>query len=296
MNDNISIGILGIGAIGSVFAAHLHKHFDKDLHLYSRSAKTDIKLETPEKNIHFSTTIHTSPGTKPHTLNWLIVCLKEYHYADASHWFEALISPDTRVLIVRNGIRLKEHLLPYTSADHLVETMIDCPTQPAEQGGFIQLVNPVLTIPDQDDINDLKEVLIDSGFTMNTSTDFNTENWKKLSESSALGAILCLTGETCHIFKDIQMQDLFARLLDEGLAVAKADGARIPESFRTEMLQKLLSYPPHKGSSMLTDRLQGNPIEVNAKNGIISQIGKQLNVPTPLNDLFTLMLSNVNVH
>ena len=45
---------------------------------------------------------------------------------------------------------------------------------------------------------------------------------------------------------------------------------------------------------MLTDRLIGRPIELGAKNGIISKKGKEYNIPTPLNDWVCLMLKFTN--
>ncbi len=37
------------------------------------------------------------------------------------------------------------------------------------------------------------------------------------------------------------------------------------------------------------DRLNSNPIEINAKNGIISKIGKQRKVGTPINDIIVTL-------
>ena len=126
------------------------------------------------------------------------------------------------------------------------------------------------------------------------SDDFKTESWKKLCESAALGAILCLSGETCWIFEDERLQRLYADLLNESITVARADGAKIEEGFDEQMLKKLLAYPPHKGSSMLTDRLNGRAIELGAKNGIISKVAKEQGTATPLNDLVVALLSHTN--
>lgn len=45
---------------------------------------------------------------------------------------------------------------------------------------------------------------------------------------------------------------------------------------------------------MLTDRLMGNPFELEAKNGIISELGKQFGIKTPLHDLVMHLLTHTN--
>lgn len=115
-----------------------------------------------------------------------------------------------------------------------------------------------------------------------------------MAESAALGAILCLSGATCRIFKDKAIQKLYRDLLKESIKVARADGALIPVDFEQKMLNKIKEYPPNKGSSMLTDRLLGKPIELGAKNGIIAKLGKIYKIPTPINDLVCTLLRHTN--
>lgn len=68
----------------------------------------------------------------------------------------------------------------------------------------------------------------------------------------------------------------------------------IAPGFTDKMMSKLLSYPPTKGSSMLTDKLNGNPIELGAKNSIIAKLDKQYKVATPINDLVVELLKFTN--
>lgn len=82
--------------------------------------------------------------------------------------------------------------------------------------------------------------------------------------------------------------------MEEGIQVAKADGAIISSDFANVMLEKLEFYPKEKGSSMLTDRKLGRPIELGAKNGAIVKIGKKYKIETPLNDLIVTILSKTN--
>lgn len=276
------IGILGIGAIGTVIAYQLQHGKSYDLLYFSRTPKQLLKLHI-ENNfvdipIHIITTLKQS-----HRLNWLIICLKEHQFQEARPWFSKLITAKTSIVVIRNGLQLKPPLIEFTNSDNILECMIDCPIQIGDDGFYHCLQSPVLTIPNGDLSYRFKSL-----FTSNTEIqqveNFKTQSWKKLCESATLGAILCLHNDTCHIFANEQIQVEYTHLMNECIAVAKADGAIIEEGFTERMLSKILRYPAHKGSSMLSDMRQGKPIEFGAKNGIISQIGKQYHIPTPLND------------
>jgi len=73
-------------------------------------------------------------------------------------------------------------------------------------------------------------------------------------------------------------------------------GAQISALFEQQMLEKIDQYPMSKSSSMLSDRLSGQRIELGAKNGIISNLSKVYKIATPLNDWACTLLKYTNVN
>lgn len=228
-------------------------------------------------------------------MDWLIICLKEHQYPEAQNWFQKLINPKTQIAVIRNGLNLKVPLLDFTVEKRILECMIDCPTQLKKNEFYERIRKPFVIVPKSHLANDFEFLFDKYSIGINQVEDFKTDNWKKLCESSSLGAILCLSGETCWIFKDEKMRILYRDIIKETLLVAQADGAKIESNFIDEMLTKLMTYPETKGSSMLTDRLNGKPIELGAKNGVISELGKRHNIKTPINNLIVYLLSKTNL-
>lgn len=292
-NKYNKIGILGVGAIGSVVSFDLQKNESNELFYYGRTKKDELKIISEGTEFEVPVNLKTSI-TAPPKLDWLVICLKEYQYSEANEWFSKLIDSNTKIAIIRNGLRLKLPILEYTSEQNILECIIDCSTQLLETGFYEQLKTPVITVPDSSLANSFRNLFNKSESDIRLVENFKTESWKKIIESSALGAILCLSGETCWIFKDEKLRKLYVRILNESLNVASADGAAIETNFIEIMTMKLASYPETKGSSMLTDRLKGNPIELGAKNGIISKLGRHYKVETPLNDLIVGLLEHTN--
>ncbi|MEC7835780.1 MAG: ketopantoate reductase C-terminal domain-containing protein, partial [Chloroflexota bacterium] len=66
-------------------------------------------------------------------------------------------------------------------------------------------------------------------------------------------------------------------------------------NFSTDTVANVIEYlETHKDdlvSSMHQDLLAGNPMEIDAINGAVSREGKNLGIPTPLNDMIASCLS-----
>ncbi|MEM8937969.1 MAG: ketopantoate reductase C-terminal domain-containing protein [Bacteroidota bacterium] len=285
------IGILGIGAIGSIISCLLKENTLLELHFYNRTIKDKIIVLLDDIE---NETIVDDINNHKHELDWLIICLKEHQYNSATASFLKLVRPHTKLVSIRNGLYHKIPLLKYTAEENILECIIDCPMQQKQNGVYKSLGKPILTVPKSKLAEDFENLFQCEDVSIQQILDFKTACWEKVCESSSLGAILCLTGETCWIFRDRELLELYTSALKEAIQVAKADGAKIEIDFIDKMITKLLSYPLEKSSSMLTDRLNGKPIELGAKNRIIVEVGQQSGISTPINDLFVKLLKRTN--
>ena len=288
----MKFGIFGMGAIGHVLAQSLWHHRD-DLVFFNRSQKDEFRFKY--EKIIIEKPIDVIATSQPmNSLDWLVICLKEYHYKRAIPWLQKLISANTKVVIVRNGLDLKDPLLPYFNPSQILETIIDAPTQMNSDGFYEMLRSPKLLLPDISLAAEFQKLINQDFLSVQLVADFKTKQWEKLIESASLGALLALSGETCWIFEDEKVVALYAQLIEEAIQVAQKDGALIDSNFKIELIEKAKKYPPEKGSSMLTDRLSGRPIEINVKSGAISRLGRRYQIETPLHDLVSLILSKTN--
>ncbi len=287
------IAIIGVGAIGSVITNALRSNPKNQLSFYTRSPKSEIKIEFEGKKITIPIECKSELG-QDENLDWLIICLKAHQFKDAHHLFKALISKNTKVAIIRNGINLSKDIEPYTFTKNILPCMVDCPVQPMDNGFYKQFRSSIITTKTSALAKEFEQLFVPHDITVNQVDDFKTANWIKLIESAALGSILCLTGQTCHIFRDPKILNLCQQLIKEGIQVAIADGANIDQNLEYTLIQKIANYPDDKGSSMLTDRLLGNKIELEAKNGAIVNVASTRGIPAPLNTLFCTLIEKIN--
>ena len=130
------------------------------------------------------------------------------------------------------------------------------------------------------------EALLDgTGMRVLRSEDFVTLAWRKLLINAVANPITALTLLRQAVFRREDVKALCLAILEEAVAVGRADGARLAPDEAERMLATLLTYPPDAGTSMYFDRLAGRPFEADALTGAIVAAGERHGVATPLNGL-----------
>ena len=276
-----NIGILGIGAIGSLLTKYLIQNQSNNYFLYNRSQKDRIRIEFQNHNTDFPIELTNYYSQK---LDWLLVCLKEYHFQKAIPILTKLIGPHTKVAIFQNGVNLSDRYRRFTDPSNLLETIIDCPIQRIDKDAYKQFTIPKIILPIHDNSNRFIELFKESGIQLIKSSNFTEHQWTKLIESSSIGSIQAVNEMPCSIFQNEDKIMEFQNLVSEGIEVANSEGIKLNHNLNQQLLTKLKKYPRTKGSSMLSDKLSGKKLEIDAKIGIIINIAKRnkINVPTSL--------------
>ncbi len=279
-NTKLKVAVVGTGAIGTVIGHALNNRPDLELYFLNRSPRTTLTLQYRERTV-FNPVQLSDPGDLP-VLDWCILCLKEYQYAKARPILSQVLSPSTNAVVLRNGLKHQQSLAGLHPEEQILPAIIDAPTQLREGGGYHQLKKGVITVPAGPLGKMVADLCISDHVVVELTADFHTACWQKVISSASLGGILALTGQTCVVLQDPAIWTLFQQLLEEGIRVAIADGATLPSDYLQKELARCAAYPSGKGSSMLTDRLAGRPIEIMAKNGVIAELASKRGVQASL--------------
>jgi 2-dehydropantoate 2-reductase len=120
--------------------------------------------------------------------------------------------------------------------------------------------------------------------------DFLSVAWRKLL-SNSLGGLMALTGRRAGAFARPDLADLALAYVTESLTVARAEGARLPDSLAEDLVEQLTTCPPDLGSSILADRNASRPLEWEARNGVIVRRARAHGIPTPIGDVLVALLA-----
>ena len=266
------------------------QHKSNNIDLYNRTPRSQIQVTYANSTFQKSIDISNYPKQgKLYSL--LILCLKEHQILDAIIEWKSLISKDTHVLIIRNGINHIHQVKEFFESNTITPAIIDCPTQPFNDG-YLQLQEAIVTIPSSPQQESVIEIFQETNIKIKTSKNFHHDSWVKLCVSASLGATQCRYNGTCSIFESDNVVMYFFELLMESIAIANADNANITKIEIQSMLLEAEQYPPNKGSSMLSDFQARKPLELGAKNGAIVSVAKRLKRPAIRNIAFLDWLSS----
>ncbi|MFM9865836.1 MAG: ketopantoate reductase C-terminal domain-containing protein, partial [Micropepsaceae bacterium] len=115
--------------------------------------------------------------------------------------------------------------------------------------------------------------------------DWLTSAWGKLVLNAVGGGIGVLTRKGNEVLQDGGIARLYRALAAEVAAVARAEGAKLPDDIG-ERLYAMISHGPHLHmGSIVVDRLNGRATEWVARNEVVLRLAAKHGIAVPLNEV-----------
>lgn len=296
----MKICIIGCGAIGSLFGAHLAKLSDVEVWAYDPNVahvdainRNGLRL-TGQADIVAPVHARTDAAEIP-ACEFGIIAAKTLHTRAAME-ATAAIFRDGAVCSVQNGVGNEEIIAEYVPRVILGTTFpaghITAPGVVNQDTGGKTWIGPFAAKPaSMEEVERLADAMNRSGMPCVPMADARGALWTKLifnSASNAMGALTRLPhGIACE-----QVWPVMAALAQEGIAVSKALGVTL-DSDPLALLEHGRKVAYRHKPSMLQDVLAERPTEVDALNGGIASIGREVGVPTPLNEAMAAMIKGL---
>ena len=297
------ICVVGTGAVGSLFAAHLSLLDDVEVWAFDLAQAHVDAINRDGLRLSGAGDVvgrphATSDAAELPPCEFGIVATKAMHtepaIAATAHAFA-----DGCVATVQNGLGNEETLAGR------VERVIRGTTLPAGkllEPGHVQWdVKGDTTFGPYDDRTPLAEAerLADActraGMPAKAVADARGPQWRKVIFNASTNPIGALTGLTHgRVCERPDLRVLVTGLVDEGKAVAAAQGIELdadPEELIDHAARKDVAYD-HK-ASMLQDVEARRQTEIDYLNGGIVRFGGECGVPTPLNAAIQALVKGV---
>ncbi len=298
------VTIVGCGAVGSLFAANLAQlddvevwAFDLDREHVAAINEHGLRLSGAGEIVGKLSATTDAAELPPSDFG--IVATKCMHTAAAIEATAGAFANGS-VCSVQNGVGNEEAL-----AQH-VERVIRGTTFPAGcvvEPGHVQwdvkgdtTIGPFEPSPAPTaDVEQLADACTRGGMPTQAVADARGPQWRKLIFNAATNPIGALTGLTHgRVVEDAGLRRLVSQLVDEGKAVAAAQGIELdadPEELIDHAARPDVAYD-HK-ASMLQDVEARRPTEIDYLNGGIARFGREQSVPTPMNDAVTALIKGL---
>jgi 2-dehydropantoate 2-reductase len=296
--------IVGCGAVGSLFAAHLGKLDDVEVWAYDvvephvDAINANGLRITGREEFTAPVNARTDPAEIP-PCELGIVATKAM-FTEAAIRAAAPIFADGAVCSVQNGVGNEEVIAEYVPqvirgttfpAGHVVEPGVVGMDTGGDTtiGPFEEKPAPMAAV------EQLADACTRGGMPTKAVQDARGPQWRKVIFNAATNPLGALTGLTHgRVCEQPALRRLASQLVDEGKAVADAQGIVLdsdPEELIDYAARPEVAYD-HK-ASMLQDVEARRQTEVDFLNGGIAEFGKRLGVPTPTHETIWALVKGV---
>jgi len=290
----MKIGVMGTGGVGGYFGGLLARA-GCDIHFVARGKHlqtiAEEGLQVVSNQGSFRALVHAT--SEPHEIgpvNLLLFCVKSYDTLDASRIVEPMVEDDTVILTLQNGIDNSEKLLRRYGDNQVmdgttfIESSIASPGVIAHSGKPGRIVFGERSHRRTERSEDILGVLKNGGIDATLSSSIKEELWLKFLFICGVHGVSTVARASLGLVLSCpETRELLTGVMWEVEKLAKYQGVNLPGNAVSDSLALAQTYSKEFKCSMLRDLEWRKPLEIDALNGMVVELGKAAGIETPLN-------------
>ncbi len=293
--ERSTVAVVGLGSIGGVAAGCLAAAGRHDVVACLRRPVERFTLDRPEGTVEVPLRCLTDPA-RAEPVDWVMLCTKAHQTETAAPWLSRLCMRQTRVAVLQNGIDHVARVAPLANGATVLPVIVyyNGERLAPDHVRMRRAGKDDVVVADDEVGRAFAKLLDGTGLGALISNDFATLLWRKLLINAIANPITALALQRQAVLRRPDIQELCRAVLDEAVAVARADGARLAEDEPSRTMATLMTFSGELGTSMYFDRLAGRQLEVEALTGAIVAAGERHGIATPINRVLLVLLRAIN--
>lgn len=289
----MKIAVYGAGGVGAYFGGRLAMA-GADVHMIARGdhlkALKNEGLSVESIHGDFDTNVPaTDDPADVGECDYVLVCVKSYDTEEVADQLAPMIGSNTTVISLQNGVNNEEILAEAIGREHVVGgvayifSTISQPGFITHTDGPARIIFGELDGTKSDRTTSFLEICERAeGMEGTLSTNIFSDLWKKYVFICAQSGVTATTRLSIGDIREVKEPwTLFQYLLEEGVAVASAEGIELPEDTVTEWVEFAQNLEADASSSLHYDMTRGNRMELEALHGALVKKANEHNVSAP---------------
>ncbi len=296
-----NVAIIGMGAIGTVYGNLLYQKYGSNFAIIANGIRGE-KLKADGTTIN-GNTFHPRVIAGPEEnfkADLILVCVKNYQLDHALADMKDLVCEKTVILPLLNGITARDRILsafPNNKVLYGLSIYIDAVRTPE---GVLNTVNGVIQFGNADnstlapEVVDVERFLTAAGIEVQVCPNMIRTIWKKWMLNVGGNQVSAATGAAYGKICSIETNRiLFCEAMMEVVALARASCIDLSEKDVLEFENMMRTFSPQGKTSMLQDVEAKRRTEVDYFAGTVVELGKKLNVSTPVNHVLYCIIKSI---
>jgi len=284
------IGIIGAGAMGTLFGFHLAQEcevnvLDQSNELLEQIAKSGLSVNDSSPR----TVGTTSSPAALFTSSVLFLFVKAVDTLTALRPFAGQLDPATPIVSLQNGVGNEDAIktglgsVPVVLGITTESSLTVAPGRVRSSKNGYTILGSGGAAPSTS--QRIVTLMQQSGLRASVVYDIRPHLWGKLIANAAINAISALLDcEVGAIPRDANAAALAQAIAREAAAVAAALRIKLPFSDPWQYITEIIAVGADSRSSMAFDLASRHPSEINHINGAVVAAGRRAGVPTPFNE------------
>ncbi|MBI4640028.1 MAG: 2-dehydropantoate 2-reductase [Candidatus Tectomicrobia bacterium] len=292
----MKVAVMGAGAVGGYFGGLLARS-GEDVTFIARGEHRKALEEKglTVKSVHGDFSLKVNVALTPmevDPVDLVLFCVKAYDTDMVSYQILPMVTWRTTVLTLQNGVDNAEKIEKVVGGPGKVMPGVARIEATVLEPGVIGQMSQFRDIEFGEwdgtvtpKAEKVFQAFQKAGIPCQLSPDIRKSLWTKLLFISAFAGMTTLTGGTIgEVMNCRETRELYISLMREVEKVARAKSVNLDDDVIEKVLKLTGGFSHEAKSSMQRDLEKGKQLEIDALHGIIVKYGKELSIPTPVNE------------
>jgi 2-dehydropantoate 2-reductase len=288
------IAVYGAGGVGGYFGARLAAS-GQDVRFVARGAhlaamrETGLRVSSPKGAVTVSPVQASDDPAEVGPVDVVLVAVKTWQLAQVVEGLPPLLEADSVVLPLLNGVEAADELAAAVGKGRVLKglcriiSMVEAPGHIRHLGA-----EPSIVLGEWDNertarVTGLRDVLAGAGIHARVPGDIDVALWEKFAFVVSVGGVGAVTRapigqERSHPATRAMIESAIREIV----TVGQASGVKIGEDVVEKSMSFVDTLPAQGSASLQRDLAAGRPSELEAWNGAVVRIGRQLGLETPI--------------
>jgi 2-dehydropantoate 2-reductase len=302
------IAVYGSGGVGGYFGGRLAQ-IGQDVVFIARNESLaalrtqGLKVGSIAGDFSIDKVTATNNPAEVGVVDYILCCVKSWQVAAMGRAIKPMVGPDTLVIPLQNGVEAPYQLCEELDPDNVLGGL--CAIVAFQAGpGHIKHSggNPLIRFGHLDNrpdprVNTLSEIFNHcSGVKSSIPDDIQVAMWQKfmlIAPWSGLGAVS--RAPIGVLLEQAETRELLVQAAEEIYQLGIAREIKLPADSVARTIATLEGIPPNSTTSMQRDLVRGRPSELDAQNGAVVRLAKEVDLDTPINRFFLNSLRSLEL-
>jgi len=288
------IAVFGAGAVGGYFGGRLAQS-GEDVTLIARGEhlqamrENGLRVDSIKGDFVLDPVQASDDPAGVGVVDAVLVAVKAWQVSEAARAMRPMVGAETFVVPLENGVEAPSQLAEVLGEDRVLGGLCKIISAVVEPGHIRHAgIDPYVAFGERDGrrserTEQLRLAFERAGVSVKVPPDIHVAMWEKFLFIASLSGVGAVTRAPVGVLRSLpETRQMLKEAMREIVGVAQGRDIALPNEAVSETMAFIDSLPANGTASMQRDVMAGRPSELEAQNGAVVRLGREVRGSTPV--------------